>query len=179
MKRGPKPEDLTGKKFGRLTVICEADQKWGHRHWRCSCECGRECVAAGTELKRSRTRSCGCVHKEKMTHGECADLGKFREYRIWRDMKSRCSNPKATGYGYYGAKGITVCPEWRKSFEQLLSDMGRAPTKFHSIDRMDPTGGYEPGNCRWATPREQAANKEHWRNLEIGEIVLWRRSSGT
>jgi hypothetical protein len=110
--------DLTGKNFGRLTVICEAEQKWGHRHWRCKCECGRECVAAGTELKRSRTRSCGCVRK-KITHGECADLRKSREYRIWSVMKSRCSNPKATGYGYYGAKGIRVCPEWRSSFEQI------------------------------------------------------------
>ena len=158
MKRGPKPEDLAGRKFGRLTVICEAEQKWGHRHWRCRCECGRQRVAAGTELKRGRTRSCRCAGKK---HGECIDLMKSREYRIWRNMKSRCSNPKATGYGYYGAKGITVCQDWRDSFEQFLSDMGRAPTNFHSIDRIDPTGCYEPRNCRWVTPTEQALNKGH------------------
>lgn len=162
--RGPKPEDLTGRKFGRLSVICEAEQKWGHRHWHCRCDCGRECVAAGTELKRNRTRSCGCVGKK---HGECVDVNKSKEYRIWSNMKSRCSNPKATAYGYYGAKGITVCPAWRKSFEQFLSDMGRAPTKSHSIDRIDPTGGYEPSNCRWATPVEQAGNTGSSTSLRI------------
>ena len=167
MKRGPKPEDLTGKKFGRLTVICEANQKWGHRHWRCACQCGRECIVAGTELKRRRTRSCGCVRREKIIHGECADPRKSREYRIWSVMRSRCSNPKATGYDYYGGKGITVCPDWRNSFVQFLSDMGRAPTKFHSIDRIDPTGGYEPSNCRWATPVEQAGNKGSSTSLRI------------
>lgn len=164
MKRGPKPEDLGGRKFGRLIVICEAEQKWGHRHWRCRCECGRECVAAGTELKRGRTRSCRCAGKK---HGECIDPRKTREYRIWRNMKSRCSNPKATGYDYYGGNGITVCPEWRNSFVQFLSDMRRVPTRFHSIDRIDPTDGYEPRNCRWATPVEQAGNKGSSTSLRI------------
>ena len=109
----------------------------------------------------------GDVHQGNNLHGEWADPRKSREYRIWSVMKSRCSNPKATGYDYYGGKGITVCPDWRNSFVQFLSDMGRAPTKFHSIDRIDPTGGYEPSNCRWATPVEQAGNKGSSTSLRI------------
>lgn len=80
-----------------------------------------------------------------------------RTYRSWSSMKSRCQNPKSTSYKYYGARGVTVCSRW-ESFENFFEDMGERP-EGTSLDRIDPHGNYEPGNCRWATSAEQNRNK--------------------
>jgi hypothetical protein len=89
------------------------------------------------------------------------------EYVAWSGMKQRCFNPKAYGFIYYGARGISVCERWRNNFEAFLADMGLKPSPEHSLDRIDNDGDYEPGNCRWATPKEQQANRGHIRRTKI------------
>lgn len=127
--------------------------------WRAQCVCGSAPkLYRGADLRRGFVRSCGCYNKEKLkaraTHGK----SNTREFRIWVNMLTRCTNKKAPQYAQYGARGVRVCRRWR-SFENFLADMGSAPTLQHSVDRVDGTKGYAPENCRWATPREQAQNQ--------------------
>lgn len=154
--------DLKGYKFGQLTVLREGtrDKGNGERTWLCKCDCGKFKNVRGSHLKSGATKSCGCLIKMKSgakpKHGLC----KSRTYRIWHCMKQRCYDPKHKSYPDYGGRGITVCAEW-------LND----PLAFHSwaithgysddlsIDRINVDGNYEPSNCRWATTKEQRANR--------------------
>lgn len=83
------------------------------------------------------------------------------EYRIWTAMKQRCNNPRAYSFNYYGGRGIKICDSWaaRDGFTAFIKDMGEKPTKEHTLDRVNNDGNYEPSNCRWATPSQQASNK--------------------
>jgi len=93
-------------------------------------------------------------NKGNLVHGET----KSAEYKVWAGMKSRCSNPRMASWEYYGGRGIKVCERWQ-TFENFLADMGRRPTSRHQIDRINNDGDYEPGNCRWATPKENAGHR--------------------
>ena len=86
-------------------------------------------------------------------------MTKTPEYRVWAEMKGRCSNPRNKSYHNYGARGIFVCREWIDSFEKFITDMGRRPSKNHSIDRIDNSKGYSPSNCKWVTRKEQSNNQ--------------------
>jgi hypothetical protein len=83
------------------------------------------------------------------------------EYKTWGNIRQRCYNPKHISYKYYGAMGVTVCDRWEKSFENFFADMGKRPSRDHSIDRKNPNGNYQPDNCRWATEKEQQNNRRN------------------
>lgn len=151
--------DLSGLTFGRLLVLLRDADVAGKPQWQCLCKCGKGAIVRGTHLTSGRVKSCGCLVRETTgktfrTHGK----SNSRVYRIWRDMLNRCHYEKYAEWRYYGGRGIKVCDRWREAFENFLADMGE-PAPHLSIDRIDPNGNYEPTNCRWATTKEQRANR--------------------
>ena len=154
--------DLTGQKFGRLTVVERLFERknYSATFWLCTCECGKTDLRIRADyLKKGITTSCGCYRTEnnaavQTKHG----LSRSDEYRIWRGMLDRCYNPNAENYPVYGGSGVAVCDEWKESFETFYRDMGHRPSSVHSIDRKNNELGYSKENCRWATKIEQANN---------------------
>lgn len=131
--------------------------------WVCRCDCGATSAAVRcTPLTAGRIVSCGCLRMEKLleirtTHGDTKG-GNTCEYSTWCHIKQRCHNPDDPAYFRYGGRGIHVCRRWMDSFVNFLNDMGRRPTKFHSIERLNNNGNYSPSNCKWATKWEQMRN---------------------
>ena len=165
--------DLIGQKFGRLIVIKKmANNKHRQSMWLCRCDCGKEKIICGGDLKNGHTRSCGCFNREKITkHGHYQNNKKSQIYSSWDSMIGRCTNPNDRDYRNYGGRGITVCERWRK-FVNFLKDMGEHPTDKHSIDRIDNDKGYCQSNCRWALPKEQARNRRTNRLISHGGRTL-------
>ncbi len=171
--RKKRARDATGQRFGRLTILGEAEkyvspQGVSLRRVRAVCDCGVEITTNLNSVKRGITASCGCFALEVLAdrsrvHGDAPRKRHTREYVVWANMISRCENPNVDRYPVYGGRGIKVCARWRGSFENFLADMGRKPSPEHSIDRIKVNGNYEPGNCRWATPDVQARNKQNSR----------------
>lgn len=158
--------DISGKKFGRLTVIRKVPRplnlKSSNARWECICDCGKIVNVISANLRNGTSSSCGCYKKEvtsmvKRTHGQ-SSYNKTSEYQAWKGMKYRCYNKKGDHYHLYGGRGIIVCDRWLNSFENFLQDMGKKPSSKHSLDRINNNGNYEPSNCRWATDNEQRRN---------------------
>lgn len=158
--------DLSGKRFGRLTVIERGENsKTGQAYWWCFCDCGEVKQFRGTHLTSGRSTSCGCYsHDLSIKHG----MHGTPEYKAYYNMIKRCEYENDDRYADYGGRGIQVCPEWRESFQRYLADMGPRPTKRHSIDRIDVNGNYEPSNCRWAIKEIQEHNKRPRKDSPVG-----------
>ena len=171
-------EDLTGRKFGRLTVISEtAERKHGGVVWLCKCDCGNYTRVRSQSLKRGDTRSCGCYNHDLITkHG----MGRTRLAGIWRNMRYRCENPNSTNADRYAKRGIGICKEWSNSFEAFAEwALANGYSDELTIDRIDNNGNYEPNNCRWVTVKEQGSNKRNnvWltHNGETHILSEWAR----
>jgi hypothetical protein len=167
-----------GTRVGRLVVI----RALPHYRYLCVCDCGKTCSVLKSQLKLNRTRSCGCLHREELSqrsirHGWAGTP----EYESWHGMIQRCTNPKNSNYKDYGARGIAVCARWL-DFSAFLSDVGPRPSPLHTLERINNNGKYEPGNCRWATRKEQARNTRTSRRLTaMGKtltVAEWAERAG-
>lgn len=158
--------DISNQRFGRLVALrrvgTEKYNGGSRAVWECVCDCGNVINARGSALTTGNTKSCGCLQKERASESHLIKHGGSytRLYRIWHDMKSRCANPNAINYKYYGGAGVSVCEEWSSSFERF-SEWANANgySSELTLDRIDPYGNYEPGNCRWTTWSVQNKNK--------------------
>lgn len=166
-------KDCTGMRFGRLVALSlvQRDPKWQGHRWLFRCDCGAEKVASIKTVTSGHTSSCGCLATQVLvsrnaTHGLSRDHR--REYRSWKDMRARCANTNDSDYADYGGRGIRVCERWN-DFAAFLADMGSRPAG-KTLDRIDVNGGYEPGNCRWASAGVQANNKRSNLRLSIDGV---------
>jgi hypothetical protein len=159
--------DLSNRKFGRLTAHWPAGRKMYGKTpraiWLCSCECGELSLVASVDLLSGHTKSCAIFGQHRSS---CSYT-----YTSWSSMWARCSNPNRSYWKYYGGRGITVCARWKK-FENFIADVGERP-KGLTLDRINNNGNYEPGNCRWATRKEQL--RDHKQDPITGRFLLGKR----
>jgi len=164
-------QDLTGQQFGRLKVIKRIlpNDKWNDTRWLCKCQCGNRKIITRHSLHKG-TKSCGCLHKEKITtHG----LYHTRIHKEWEGIKARCNNPNDTAFKDYGGRGIKVCNEWNEDFLKFYNwAMDNGYKDNLTIDRINVNGNYEPSNCRWANMTTQQRNRRDSVYVTINGITM-------
>lgn len=179
--------DLTGKQFGRLTVLAFAGRdSTGKDRWKCRCQCGVEKIVRGDHLLGGRSHSCRCLSREKaaenartmgrknVIHGGTAT----KLYSHWHKMKDRCQNPNHVAYKSYGGRGIAVCESWSNSFEAFRDwALANGYEAGLTLDRIDNSLGYGPNNCRWATSKQQAKNRSTSIVVDGKCLAEWARQS--
>lgn len=181
--------DMTGQRFGKLTVISQAETKNNRAMWLCQCDCGNEKIVAGKHLRNGMVKSCGCYIREylkecKTKHSKCNS----KLYYVYNGIKDRCYNSNKKGYKNYGGRGIVMCQEWLNDFMSFYNwaiENGYSEESKrgeYTIDRIDNNGNYEPSNCRWITIREQQKNKRNNRYITFNEetktLTDWSLSLG-
>lgn len=185
-------QDLTGKKFGRLTCVGldrisrVAPPAHGTKiFWMCVCMCGNPCVVYAGNLRLGTARSCGCLQRDSvtercLTHGDSRGK-KEKIYRVWQSMRDRCNRKSCKGYKNYGGRGIKLSEEWN-DYANFKKDMADSFRPGLTIERSDNDGPYSKGNCRWATMKEQGRNNRRNRVVEfLGEtkcISAWAEAHG-
>jgi hypothetical protein len=171
MTLGRKVKDWSGHAFRYLTVLDEhkfvGEKPCRAVYWLTKCVCGHQFWLRSDHIKGQKVVSCGCQksrisRENNLRHGHSCKGKVSRTWRIWQGAKTRCYNPKFKDFHLYGGRGIQMSETWRNSFDAFLEDMGEAPENL-TLDRIDPDGNYEAGNCRWATWSEQARNQRRYR----------------
>lgn len=179
-------EDLTGKKYGRWTVIKYVGFVNSNYRWLCRCDCGTEKIVSSNTFRSGKSVSCGCYARElassKAKHSCCVNYQTKKIYNVWNSMIQRCVNPNNKAYKHYGKRGIKVCDEWRTSKNFVDWAYANGYKEGLTIDRIDTNGNYEPNNCRWVDMLTQANNTNRNHILTIGNethtIAEWARLKG-
>ena len=175
-----KANDLTGERFGKLTVVGFAGRDaHGNALWHCECECGNLATVRADRIKSGKTKSCGCIKREsRKKHGKSS----ARIYRIWTNMKTRCGNANVGSFRLYGAEGKTVCEEWQQFAPFYEWSMANGYADNLTIERKDNGKGYSPENCVWATMKDQQNNRRNnhlvTHNGETKTISQWAEITG-
>lgn len=156
--------DLTGKKYGMITVIRRSEKAGNGKKpkilWECICDCGKETIVSSSALLTGHTVSCGC---KKIKHGFS---NKERLYNIWKGMRQRCNNPNNPSYEHYGGRGISICDEWNDYANFRNWAYANCYDDTLSIDRINNDGNYDPTNCRWVNNEVQTNNQSKNRMIE-------------
>ena len=188
-----KYDTKVGDVLGKLTVLAIFKPKNSYKRYSAvQCECMTMKIVWLSDIQSGNTVSCGCHRRLVATrdhkanpitkHGFAAGGKPRSEFRIWTGMKGRCLNPRNAAYSRYGGRGISVCERWKNSFISFYEDVGARPSSMHSLDRINNDGNYEPGNCRWATKKQQSRNQRRavllTHNGITQPIAQWSEETG-
>ena len=165
--------NMIGQKIEGFTILGEVypqHVKSRSKKFFAKCGCGKTVFIN----KKTSKKSCGCkFNSKRVSHGMSGKKEYYSEYNAWKSMKRRCYLKTCKDYYNYGARGIRVCERWIDSFENFLEDVGKKPSKDHSMDRIDPDGDYSPTNCRWANSLTQSQNRRFLKRYNYkGEMLL-------